>query len=72
MLVLVAVACIPWMLFAKPFLIMKEQKAKHEQLMNQPTENGDIEAPGQPAVGPPKHDDHEDITEIFIHQVGTQ
>lgn len=74
LLVLCAVACIPWMLFAKPVLIMKEQKRKHEHLMTHEHENGDAEAgrhaeiEATPVAPAEKHDDHEDISEIFIHQ----
>ncbi|KAI5723632.1 hypothetical protein M8J76_008843 [Diaphorina citri] len=70
-LVICAVACIPWMLLAKPILIMKETKRKHEQLMStHEHENGDLEAghaaPVTPA--PAKHDESEDVSEMFIHQ----
>ncbi|KAI5698914.1 hypothetical protein M8J75_013823 [Diaphorina citri] len=70
-LVICAVACIPWMLLAKPILIMKETKRKHEQLMStHEHENGDLEAghaaPVAPA--PAKHDESEDVSEMFIHQ----
>ncbi|CAH0381402.1 unnamed protein product [Bemisia tabaci] len=73
LLVLVAVACIPWMLLGKPISIMKEQKQEHQLLANNHAnaagENGDAGVNPQVAVTPvaSKHEEH-DIGEIFIHQ----
>ncbi|XP_059612316.1 V-type proton ATPase 116 kDa subunit a 1 isoform X2 [Phlebotomus argentipes] len=74
-LVLVAVLCVPWMLLAKPIMIMRSRKEGHHQPIV-PTENGDAEnglnaqnAVGQ-ATGPPAggHEEEEEMSEIFIHQ----
>ncbi|XP_025832235.1 V-type proton ATPase 116 kDa subunit a [Agrilus planipennis] len=50
LLVVIAVLCIPWMLFAKPFFILRGQKEKalasHQQ-MPSAVENGDTEGPLQ-------------------------
>ncbi|XP_058795472.1 V-type proton ATPase 116 kDa subunit a 1 isoform X2 [Phymastichus coffea] len=68
-LVILAVLCIPWMLLAKPIMIMQERKKKHVQLNTHGTENGDIDgavqAAGQARGG---HDKEEEMSEIFIHQ----
>ncbi|GAB0097814.1 V-type proton ATPase subunit a [Sergentomyia squamirostris] len=76
-LVLVAVICIPWMLLAKPILIMRSRKEAHHQPIV-PVENGDAEnglnaqnAIGSevaPAAGAPGHEEEEEMSEIFIHQ----
>ncbi|KAK9503802.1 hypothetical protein O3M35_010282 [Rhynocoris fuscipes] len=73
LLVICSVLCIPWMLLAKPILIMQEQKKEHQLLSNNHVgnENGDIEgagmtgAPAQPDGKP--HEKH-DLGEVFIHQ----
>lgn len=74
-LVLCAVLCIPWMLLAKPLLIMRDSKAQHEALVSQgghEHENGggDVEAGAAPPAPAAKtHDEHSDeISEMFIHQ----
>ncbi|XP_014235197.1 V-type proton ATPase 116 kDa subunit a isoform X2 [Trichogramma pretiosum] len=64
LLVICAVLCIPWMLLAKPILLMQERKRKHIQLQHG-TENGDIDGAVQPAMGAHKE---EEMSEIFIHQ----
>lgn len=80
-LVFVAVICVPWMLLAKPIIIMRNQKKQNYSVSHQPmqgaTENGDAEQPihnntavqqqQQPQSGGHGHDD-EDIGEMFIHQ----
>uniref|UniRef100_A0A1B6DQC3 V-type proton ATPase subunit a n=1 Tax=Clastoptera arizonana TaxID=38151 RepID=A0A1B6DQC3_9HEMI len=72
-LVLIALLCVPWMLFAKPYLVMKSRKKEHHLLNNHhgTGENGDIEnavttnVQQTPASGSHEEDD---ITEMFIHQ----
>lgn len=74
-LVIVAVLCIPWMLFAKPYLIMQERKkAAHQPILpynseGQEGENGGLNAQAH-AVEPAAGGDHgqEEMSEIFIHQ----
>nr|QDR51047.1 Vacuolar H+ ATPase 100kD subunit 1 [Manduca sexta] len=65
--VIVALLCVPVMLFGKPYFIMKEQKQRARQ-GHQPVEgaaeNGT--AGGAPVPSSGHHDD--DITEVFIHQ----
>ncbi|CAH1276403.1 unnamed protein product [Diabrotica balteata] len=76
-----AMICIPWMLLAKPIVIMQERKRTQQysvthQQMQSATENGDAEQPmhnntsQQPAIGGGGHGDHEEepMSEIFIHQ----
>jgi V-type H+-transporting ATPase subunit a len=74
-LVLVALCCIPWMLFAKPFLIMKERKKALLQPLQpyssegQEGENGGLNAQAvAPVTSHGGHDDNEEMSEIFIHQ----
>lgn len=75
-LVLVAVVCIPWMLLAKPIMIMRQRKNPTHQPMPVPLENGDTEngmtmaEGGAPAAngGHDDHDENEEMSEIFIHQ----
>jgi len=76
-----AFVCIPWMLLAKPIIIMRRRKAaalypvNHNQLSTGATENGDAEQPMHnstaqppaPVQGGGEHDD-EPMSEIFIHQ----
>ncbi|XP_052755505.1 V-type proton ATPase 116 kDa subunit a 1 isoform X2 [Galleria mellonella] len=65
--VIVALMCVPVMLFGKPYFIMKEQKERARQghqTIEGAAENG---AAGGAALPPPQHHD-EDITEVFIHQ----
>ncbi|XP_059052953.1 V-type proton ATPase 116 kDa subunit a 1 isoform X4 [Achroia grisella] len=66
--VIVALMCVPVMLFGKPYFIMKEQKQRARQghqTIEGTAENG--AAGGAAAVAPAHHHD-EDITEVFIHQ----
>ncbi|XP_011503151.1 PREDICTED: V-type proton ATPase 116 kDa subunit a isoform 1 isoform X4 [Ceratosolen solmsi marchali] len=71
-LVIIGVLCIPWMLFAKPIMMMQERKKKHMQLNSHGTENGDIDGSGvmqsQGQVPSHKEEEEEDMAEIFIHQ----
>lgn len=73
-LVLVAFLCIPWMLFAKPFLIMQERKKQqHQPILPYSTSEGqDGENGGPQSVQPADagHGGHgnEEMSEIFIHQ----
>lgn len=74
-LVVIAVLCIPWMLLAKPIMLMNNRKKQHYQLNNHGTENGDVEGAVdaiQPANGVPQGGGHkeeeEDMAEVFIHQ----
>lgn len=73
-LVIVALLCIPWMLFAKPYMIMQERKkAIHQPILpysseGQDGENGGLNAQAhavEPAAG---HGEQEEMSEIFIHQ----
>ncbi|CAG9559514.1 unnamed protein product [Danaus chrysippus] len=65
--VILALMCVPVMLFGKPYFIRKEQKlraAQGHQSIEASAENGT--AGGAPV---PSHDHgDEDITEVFIHQ----
>uniref|UniRef100_U5EY30 V-type proton ATPase subunit a n=1 Tax=Corethrella appendiculata TaxID=1370023 RepID=U5EY30_9DIPT len=78
-LVIIAVLCIPWMLLAKPIMIMRSRKEEaHQPIMH--NENGDTEAgltqnANQVAqsgggAGQGGHGGHEqeEMSEIFIHQ----
>jgi V-type H+-transporting ATPase subunit a len=76
LLVLCAFVCIPWMLFAKPILIMQDRKKRqHQPIMPYNTEGQDTEN-GQPQSIVPAavegshggHSDSEEMSEIFIHQ----
>ncbi|XP_072939676.1 V-type proton ATPase 116 kDa subunit a 1-like isoform X2 [Epargyreus clarus] len=65
--VIVALLCVPVMLFGKPYFIMKEQKqraSQGHQSIEGAAENGTAGGAPVPASG--HHD--EDITEVFIHQ----
>ncbi|XP_075971243.1 V-type proton ATPase 116 kDa subunit a 1-like isoform X2 [Anticarsia gemmatalis] len=65
--VIVALLCVPVMLFGKPYFIMKEQKQRARQ-GHQPVE-GAAENGSAGGAAPPAHAHHdEDITEVFIHQ----
>nr|XP_034175074.1 V-type proton ATPase 116 kDa subunit a isoform X4 [Osmia lignaria] len=75
LLLFVALLCIPWMLLAKPFMLMYNRKKQHVQLNNHGTENGDVEGGVesiQPANGVPqgthREEEEEDMNEVFIHQ----
>ncbi|XP_033213557.1 V-type proton ATPase 116 kDa subunit a [Belonocnema kinseyi] len=72
-LVILALLCVPWMLFAKPVMMMQERKKQHIMLNNHATENGDLEGgiPNQQQNGQMQgvhKDEEEDMTEVFIHQ----
>ncbi|XP_032452061.1 V-type proton ATPase 116 kDa subunit a isoform X6 [Nasonia vitripennis] len=70
-LVLVGLLCIPWMLLAKPFMMMKERKKKHMQLNTHGTENGDIDGGVMQSQGGQMqggHKEEEEMSEVFIHQ----
>ncbi|XP_026322507.1 V-type proton ATPase 116 kDa subunit a isoform X3 [Hyposmocoma kahamanoa] len=67
--VILALCCVPVMLFMKPYYIMKEQKKRALETQGHQTiegaaENGAAGGAVVPAQAP--HD--EDITEVFIHQ----
>ncbi|XP_050681117.1 V-type proton ATPase 116 kDa subunit a 1 isoform X4 [Leptidea sinapis] len=66
--VLLALCCVPVMLFGKPYFVMKEQKKRaaqgHQQPLEGAAENGTAGGAVVPAGG---HQD-EEITEVFIHQ----
>ncbi|KAH0950845.1 hypothetical protein HN011_008303 [Eciton burchellii] len=75
-LVIVAVLCIPWMLLAKPIMMMRNRRKQHYQLNNHGAENGDVEAgmgtlqqSGAVTQNAGGHkEEEEDMTEVFIHQ----
>ncbi|XP_032674157.1 V-type proton ATPase 116 kDa subunit a isoform X2 [Odontomachus brunneus] len=80
-LVILAVLCIPWMLLAKPILMMRNRKKQHYQLNNHGAENGDVEGgmgalqatggvtqAGGGGGGGGHKEEEEDMTEVFIHQ----
>ena len=73
LLVVLALLCVPWMLFAKPVMMMKERKKQHYMLNNHGTENGDVEGgvssqqPNGQMQGAHKEEE-EDMAEVFIHQ----
>lgn len=75
---LVALVCIPWMLFAKPYHIMKARKLAAHQPMQQVNhegvdpETGDqlqpqVNGGPQPGAGLGGHEE-EEMSEIYIHQ----
>ncbi|XP_013138912.1 PREDICTED: V-type proton ATPase 116 kDa subunit a isoform 1 isoform X3 [Papilio polytes] len=67
--VIVALLCVPVMLFGKPYFIMQEQKkrAQSQPLQNtEAAENG--AAGGAGAVQPAHGHENEEISEVFIHQ----
>ncbi|XP_029162361.1 V-type proton ATPase 116 kDa subunit a isoform X3 [Nylanderia fulva] len=75
-LVVVALLCVPWMLLAKPILMMRNQRKQHYQLNNHGAENGDVEASMgtlQQSGGAPQNtgahkEEEENMMEVFIHQ----
>lgn len=74
LLVIVALICIPWMLFAKPYFIMQERKkAVHQPILpytseGQEGENGVLNTqPAQTSEAAGTHE-QEEMSEIFIHQ----
>lgn len=72
LLVLVALVCVPWMLFAKPYLIMQDRKkAAHQPILPYNSEGQEGGENGQTAVQPAaaaQGHDQEEMSEIFIHQ----
>lgn len=74
LLVLCALICIPWMLLAKPLLIMQDRKKQQHQPIlpysgegtQQEGENGVQTQQVAPAAG--HGHDQEEMSEIFIHQ----
>ncbi|XP_055586322.1 V-type proton ATPase 116 kDa subunit a 1 isoform X2 [Uranotaenia lowii] len=80
-LVVIALLCVPWMLLAKPIMIMRSRKeAAHQPMAPYSNENGDADgsltqnnvaqsggAPQQGGGGGHGHD-NEEMSEIFIHQ----
>jgi V-type H+-transporting ATPase subunit a len=75
LLVFCALICIPWMLFAKPYLIMKMRKEAALQPIlpynseTQEGENGGLNAQPQTAdAGHGGGHEQEEMSEIFIHQ----
>ncbi|XP_058813628.1 V-type proton ATPase 116 kDa subunit a 1 isoform X1 [Topomyia yanbarensis] len=79
-LVVIALMCVPWMLLAKPIMIMRSRKeAAHQPIAPYSNENGDaegglnqhnaVQAGGaQPAAGAGHAHENEEMSEIFIHQ----
>ncbi|XP_065095893.1 V-type proton ATPase 116 kDa subunit a 1 isoform X4 [Ochlerotatus camptorhynchus] len=77
-LVMIALLCVPWMLLAKPIMIMRGRKqAVHQPITPYSNENGEAETglnqqnATQGAVQQGSHgghDDNEEMSEIFIHQ----
>ncbi|XP_070503968.1 V-type proton ATPase 116 kDa subunit a 1 isoform X3 [Chironomus tepperi] len=71
-LVLSAFVCIPWMLFAKPILIMQERKKQqHQPILPYSSEGQDVENSGPQSIPPADQSGghgNEEMSEIFIHQ----
>ncbi|XP_011875110.1 PREDICTED: V-type proton ATPase 116 kDa subunit a isoform 1 isoform X2 [Vollenhovia emeryi] len=75
-LVVVALLCVPWMLLAKPVLMIRNRRKQHYQLNNHGAENGDVEATmgalqqsGNVTQSAGGHkEEEEDMVEVFIHQ----
>ncbi|XP_039290286.1 V-type proton ATPase 116 kDa subunit a1 isoform X2 [Nilaparvata lugens] len=74
-LVFCAFCCVPWMLFAKPVMVMRAANKQHQLLNNHhgTGENGDIEGNNiqtQQQQQQQHHgkDEEHDLTEMFIHQ----
>lgn len=65
-LVILALLCVPVMLFGKPYYLMREQKKRALQ-GHQSAETAENGAAGG-AVAPAPHPHDDDITEVFIHQ----
>jgi V-type H+-transporting ATPase subunit a len=72
LLVLCAFVCIPWMLLAKPIMIMQERKKNiHQPILPISSEGGENGVQAQTAVaseGGHGGHDQEEMSEIFIHQ----
>nr|XP_029716270.1 V-type proton ATPase 116 kDa subunit a isoform X4 [Aedes albopictus] len=82
-LVIIALLCVPWMLLAKPIMIMRSRKeAAHQPMVPYSNENGDAETglnqqnatqggavqQGGAGGGAGHGHDNEEMSEIFIHQ----
>jgi V-type H+-transporting ATPase subunit a len=72
-LVLLALVCIPWMLFAKPYMIMQERKKQqHQPILPVSSEGQDGENGGAVQAAADGHQggghEHEEMSEIWIHQ----
>ncbi|XP_063218129.1 V-type proton ATPase 116 kDa subunit a 1 isoform X2 [Bacillus rossius redtenbacheri] len=73
LLVVIALLCVPWMLLGKPLYMMRARRSMHVPLDSNHhphsagTENGDVEA-ALPAVPPAPPAEHEEMSEVFIHQ----
>ncbi|KAK2585280.1 hypothetical protein KPH14_009971 [Odynerus spinipes] len=73
-LVIVAVLCVPWMLLAKPIMLMRNAKKQHYQLNNHGAENGDVDGnvnamqQSGGAVQGNHKEEEEEVAEVFIHQ----
>ncbi|XP_045534982.1 V-type proton ATPase 116 kDa subunit a1 isoform X3 [Papilio machaon] len=65
--VVVALLCVPVMLFGKPYFIMQEQKKRAQSQPLQNTETAENGAAAG-AVQPANPHDNEEISEVFIHQ----
>ncbi|KAF7997553.1 hypothetical protein HCN44_006124 [Aphidius gifuensis] len=72
LLLVLALLTIPWMLFAKPVMLIKERKSKHMQLNNHGTENGDAEVGAgtiiQNPLAPKEEEEEEELSDLFINQ----
>ncbi|XP_015037057.1 V-type proton ATPase 116 kDa subunit a isoform X5 [Drosophila pseudoobscura] len=70
--VLLALGCIPIMLFAKPMLIMQARKLANEEVQPIAGASSDAETGGVSNGGPHggggPHEEEEEMSEIFIHQ----
>jgi len=74
-LVVIALLCVPWMLLAKPIMIMRSRRKMHVPLSSNHQnhavgpENGDAEGQGQVTNPLPAHKEEEEpMGEIIIHQ----
>ncbi|XP_022130621.1 V-type proton ATPase 116 kDa subunit a1 isoform X1 [Pieris rapae] len=65
--VLVALVCVPVMLFGKPYYIMQERKKRALQGQQPLAENAENGTAGGAPV-PSSHHQDEEISEVFIHQ----
>ncbi|EGK97124.1 AGAP003711-PC [Anopheles gambiae str. PEST] len=69
-LVVVALLCVPWMLLAKPILIMRGRKEAAVSVFIETLDDSGTQAGQQPAQqqGGGHGHDNEEMSEIFIHQ----